>query len=144
MILSKCECGEKAIAYLADDGESWVVSCALAATGRCRSIVFGKTLEQAIDVWENYKGHEEVCPEVPAKGGPAKIPEHWWNVFTDPSRHNQLEECCRRTDNKTVKAVRSNRRQYVPDIYLFKCTCGRSHPRFFVGGGDKRPYWEVR
>jgi hypothetical protein len=32
----------------------------------------------------------------------------------------------------------------VPDIYKFHCTCGRVHTRFCAGGGDSRPYWEVR
>lgn len=144
MILSNCECGAKAIAYLADNGEDWVVGCALSANGGCRSKCVAKTLEEATDQWENYKvGHTLICPEVKAEGGPAKIPDKWWDTFTNPIRHNLLEECCRRKDTKTITAFRSNRRQYAPDVYIFKCTCGRKHPIFCVGGGDTRPVWEV-
>ena len=32
----------------------------------------------------------------------------------------------------------------TPDIYKFFCACGRTHVRFCVGGGDTRPFWEVR
>ena len=153
MLLSACECGEKALAYLADNGEDWIVSCANAPTGKCNAKVQASTMDEAVRRWNEVEYFVPASPRVKTQDCPADIPPHWFDVFTEPGRHNQLEACCRRTDNKEIEALRSNSRQWAPDIYIMHCTCGRQHRRFCVGGTGThpltgvehtRPSWECR
>jgi hypothetical protein len=62
--------------------------------------------------------------------------------------HNQqIKSCCRHPENHDIEAWYSSEAEAekgVPDIYIFHCTCGGKHRRFCVGGGDVRPFWELR
>lgn len=88
--------------------------------------------------------HVVACPRVKVKRCPAKIPVH----YTEALEHNQkIASCCRNPQEHEIEARFSDetqKRRGVPDIYIFHCTCGRQHRRFCVGGGDTRPFWEVR
>lgn len=68
--------------------------------------------------------------------------------YIEALEQNQLiASCCRHPENHTLEAWYSSdadRDRGVPDIYKFKCTCGRTHVRFCVGNGDERPFWEVK
>lgn len=65
--------------------------------------------------------------------------------FIEELEHNQkIASCCRHPENHDVEAWYSSPDEKTPDIYKFHCTCGRVHTRFCVGGGDTRPFWEVR
>lgn len=56
--------------------------------------------------------------------------------------HNQkISSCCRHPENHDVEALKSHPDEGAPDIYIFHCTCGRSHRFFCVGMEDERPEW---
>lgn len=60
---------------------------------------------------------------------------------------NQLiRSCCRHPENHEIEARKSHPDEPVPDIYVFHCTCGRKHTRFFIGEydreGERRPIWK--
>lgn len=139
-MLSRCECGSKAIAYLADNGSTWIACCILNLQdngGGCNCKVEAGTREAAIAKWNNIEYDIVVCPPVPAER--VDFPKHWLEVFTDPKRGNLLDECCRRIDNKVLEGRKSNSRQMAPDIYNFYCECGRKHSRFCVGASGVNP-----
>ena len=85
--------------------------------------------------------HVVACPRYPvAKLGNLLPPK-----FLEALEQNQkIASCCRHPENHDVEALKSNENEPAPDIYKFHCTCGRVHTRFMCGGGDVRPYWEVR
>lgn len=65
--------------------------------------------------------------------------------YLEALEHNQkIASCCRHPENHEIEAWYSSPKETIPDIYKFHCTCGKTHVRFCVGGGDVRPYWEVR
>lgn len=83
----------------------------------------------------------QVCPRVPV----SKVIDRLPIKYIEALEQNQLiAHCCRHPENHEIEALKSKEDEPVPDIYIFHCTCGRRHVRFCVGGGDKRPYWEVR
>ncbi len=85
--------------------------------------------------------HVLACERVKVADCPARIPD----AYIETLEHNQkISSCCRHPENHEISAWYSNEAETVPDIYKFHCTCGRTHVRFCVGGGDSRPYWEVR
>lgn len=59
-------------------------------------------------------------------------------------RNQKIASCCRHPENHDIEAFKSHPDEVLPDIYKFYCTCGRTHTRFCVGGGDVRPMWTVR
>jgi hypothetical protein len=88
--------------------------------------------------------HSLACERVKVAKCPARLPTKYFEAL----EHNQLiSSCCRHPENHDVEAWYSSEAEAakgVPDIYKFHCTCGRVHTRFCCGGGDTRPYWEVR
>ena len=68
--------------------------------------------------------------------------------FIECLEHNQkIAHCCRHPENHDISAWYScdaEKEKGTPDIYKFHCTCGRTHVRFMVGGGDVRPFWSIR
>lgn len=68
--------------------------------------------------------------------------------YFEALEHNQqIASCCRHPENHDLEAFYSSpadRDKGVPDIYKFHCSCGRTHTRFCVGGGDQRPFWDIR
>ena len=84
------------------------------------------------------------CKRIKVKKCPASIPVHYLETL----EHNQkIASCCRNPQEHEIEAWFSDavqKRRGVPDIYIFHCVCGRKHRRFCVGGGDTRPFWEVR
>ena len=59
-------------------------------------------------------------------------------------QNQKIASCCRHPENHDIEAFYSSAKETVPDIYIFHCTCGKKHTRFCAGGGDVRPFWEVR
>jgi hypothetical protein len=88
--------------------------------------------------------HVIACERVKVADCPAKLPIK----YIEALEHNQkIDSCCRHPENHDISAWYSSEAEAakgVPDIYKFHCTCGRTHVRFCMGGGDKRPYWEIR
>jgi hypothetical protein len=85
----------------------------------------------------------EACP----KRKVSDFPQGWLpSKFFEAMEHNQqLRSCCRHPENHEIEARKSHPDEQAPDIYIFHCTCGRKHRRFFVGATDRpegRPYWE--
>jgi hypothetical protein len=85
----------------------------------------------------------EACP----KRKVSDFPQGWLpSKFFEAMEHNQqLRSCCRHPENHEIEARKSHPEEQAPDIYIFHCTCGRKHRRFFVGATDRpegRPYWE--
>lgn len=65
--------------------------------------------------------------------------------YLEALEHNQqIASCCRHPENHEIEAFKTKEELTVPDLYIFYCSCGRKHPRLCVGGGDVRPFWEVR
>lgn len=87
--------------------------------------------------------HIIACPPRPV----AKLAHLLPPKYIEALEQNQkIASCCRHPENHTIEAwysCEAQRDTGVPDIYKFKCTCGRTHVRFCVGGGDERPFWEV-
>ena len=88
--------------------------------------------------------HILACPRVRVASCPARLPAK----YVESLEQNQLiESCCRHPENHDIEAwfsCEEERQKGTPDIYINICTCGRRHVRFCVGGGDSRPFWEVR
>ena len=85
--------------------------------------------------------HVLACPRHPV----AKLDRLLPIKFIEALEQNQqIASCCRHPENHDIEAWRSSENETVPDIYIFHCTCGRRHVRFCIGGGDARPFWEVR
>jgi hypothetical protein len=62
-------------------------------------------------------------------------------------QNQQIASCCRHPENHEIEAWYSSEadeEKGAPDIYKFHCTCGRVHVRFCVGGGEIRPFSEMR
>ena len=62
-------------------------------------------------------------------------------------QNQKISSCCRHPENHDIEAKYScdeEKEKGVPDIYIFHCTCGKQHVRFCIGGGDVRPFWDVR
>lgn len=57
-----------------------------------------------------------------------------------------LRHCCRHPENHMIAAFKSHPEEQVPDIYKWRCECGRTHVRFFIGEydreGERRPEWQ--
>ncbi len=82
--------------------------------------------------------HVLACARVKVTDLPAG---HLPQRFIEALEHNQqIASCCRHPENHEVEALKSHPEEEAPDIYVFHCTCGRKHPRFCVGNGD-RPFW---
>lgn len=63
----------------------------------------------------------------------------------DLEQNQKIAACCRHPEHHTIEAWFSNeaeRETGQPDIYIFRCTCGRQHRRFMLGSG-LRPFWVV-
>ena len=89
--------------------------------------------------------HILACPRVKVASCPARLPAK----YIENLEQNQLiESCCRHPENHDIEAwfsCEEERQKGTPDIYKFFCDqCGRTHVRFCCGGGDTRPFWEVR
>jgi hypothetical protein len=83
------------------------------------------------------------CPKVKV----ADLPPDFLPIrYIEALEHNQkISSCCRHPENHEIEAFKSHPDEQAPDIYIFHCTCGRKHRRFFVGATDRpegRPYWE--
>jgi hypothetical protein len=86
--------------------------------------------------------HKVACARTPvAKLPPGLLPLKYIEAL---EQNQQISSCCRHPENHEIEALYSNESETVPDIYIFHCTCGRKHRRFCCGGGDQRPFWEVR
>lgn len=82
-----------------------------------------------------------VCQRYPVAKLGGLIPAR----YIEALEHNQkISSCCRHPENHEIEAWKSKEDEPVPDIYIFHCTCGRRHINFCVGGGDVRPFWEIR
>jgi hypothetical protein len=85
--------------------------------------------------------HVLACPRYPVAKLAGLLPVK----FIEALEQNQkIASCCRHPENHDIEAFYSNENEKAPDIYIFHCTCGKKHRRFMCGGGDTRPYWEVR
>lgn len=85
--------------------------------------------------------HVPACRKVPVAKVMHLIPER----MLHPMEHNQkIASCCRHPENHEIEARYSSPKEKVPDIYIFHCTCGRKHRQFMAGGGDARPFWDIR
>lgn len=98
--------------------------------------------------------HVLACPRHPVSGVMNLLPARYIEAL---EQNQQIPSCCRHPENHDIEAIYSNEDERwrgrnpdtdlpnPPDIYVFHCNeCGRQHRRFCVGGGDERPYWEVR
>lgn len=98
--------------------------------------------------------HVPACPRYPVAKLINLIPPKFIEAL---EQNQQIMSCCRHPENHDIEAWYSNEEEAakgVPDIYIFKCTAvhpdsirpngERWHQRFCVGGGDERPFWEVR
>ena len=85
--------------------------------------------------------HVLACRRYPVAKLAHIIPAKYFEAL----EHNQkLASCCRHPENHEIEAFKSSPDEKLPDIYVFHCTCGRKHRRFCVGGGDTRPFWDIR
>lgn len=101
--------------------------------------------------------HQLACPRYPVRklmaydvngnlnpGGNNLLPLK----YVQSLEQNQLlSSCCRHPEAHEIEAwfsCEEERQKGTPDIYKNYCTCGRVHVRFCVGGGDVRPFWDVR
>lgn len=88
--------------------------------------------------------HILACPRYPVAKLSGLLPVK----YIEALEQNQLiSSCCRHPENHDIEAwfsCEEERQKGVPDIYINYCTCGRRHVRFCVGGGDVRPFWDVR
>jgi hypothetical protein len=87
--------------------------------------------------------HVPACPRYPVAKLFNLLPPKYIEVL---EQNQKIESCCRHPENHDLEAWYSCEDQAakgVPDIYKFKCTCGRTHVRFCVGNDDVRPFWSV-
>ena len=85
--------------------------------------------------------HVLACPRHPVAKLGNLLPIKYIEAL---EQNQQIASCCRHPENHDIEAWKSSENETAPDIYKFHCTCGRTHVRFCVGGGDARPFWEVR
>lgn len=85
--------------------------------------------------------HVQACKRYPVAKLFDQIPAKYIEAL---EQNQKIASCCRHPENHDLEAFYSKETETVPDIYIFHCTCGKKHTRFCVGGGDERPYWEVR
>lgn len=88
--------------------------------------------------------HSLACPPHPVAKLMNLIPLKYIEAL---EQNQQIASCCRHPEDHTLVAYFSCEEEAakgVPDIYVFHCTCGKKHTRFCVGGGDARPFWEVK
>lgn len=86
----------------------------------------------------------QACPPFPVAKLGGLVPAKYLEAL---EQNQKLALCCRHPENHTIEALYSceaERDRGMPDIYIFTCDCGKKHRRFCVGGGDVRPFWEVR
>ncbi len=86
--------------------------------------------------------HVLACPRVNV----ADLPEgHVKPKWIDQLEQNQLAaSCCRHPENHTIEAWKTHPDEEAPNIYIFRCTCGRKHVKFCVGETDNhRPMWNA-
>lgn len=81
------------------------------------------------------------CPRIPASKVWTLLPAKYIEAL---EQNQKIASCCRHPENHEIEALKSNENEAAPDIYIFHCTCGKKHTRFCCGGGDARPFWEVR
>lgn len=96
--------------------------------------------------------HVLACQRVPVEKVFGLLPAKYIEAL---EQNQKIASCCRHPENHDIEAFYSNEDERwrgknpaidmpnPPDVYIFHCTCGRRHPRFCVGGGD-RPFWEIR
>lgn len=84
----------------------------------------------------------QACPRHPAAKLKGLLPAK----FLEALEQNQfLAHCCRHPETHDVEAFRSRPEEEAPDVYVFHCNgCGRKHRRFCIGGGDQRPFWDIK
>lgn len=82
-----------------------------------------------------------VCERVPVRKWLHIIPKKYLEAL---EQNQQIHSCCRHPEEHDIEAFKSKPEETAPDIYVFHCKCGRRHRRFCVGGGDERPFWEIR
>ena len=90
------------------------------------------------------ENHMRACKRTKARKGWDLLPPHYIEAL---EQNQKIASCCRHPENHDVEAWYSSAddaAKGVPDIYKFICTCGRTHARFCVGGGDVRPVWDIR
>ena len=85
--------------------------------------------------------HVLACPRQPVAKLGGLIPQKYIEAL---EQNQKIESCCRHPENHEIEAWYSKPEEKTPDIYKFHCTCGKVHVRFCIGGGDVRPFWEVR
>ena len=85
--------------------------------------------------------HKLACKRYPVAKLANLIPVKYIEAL---EQNQKISSCCRHPENHEVEAFYSSESETVPDIYKFHCPCGRTHVRFCVGGGDVRPFWDVR
>ncbi len=86
--------------------------------------------------------HVLVCPPVKV----ADLPEgHIKPKWIEQQEHNQqIASCCRHPENHTIEAWKTHPDEEAPNVYIFRCTCGRKHTKFCVGEtDDHRPMWNA-
>lgn len=75
---------------------------------------------------------------------PGFIPARYYERNLE--QNQLLASCCRHPENHMIAAFKSHPDEQVSDIYKFRCTCGRTHVRFFIGEydreGERRPEWK--
>lgn len=81
------------------------------------------------------------CPRHPVAKLSGLLPIKYIEAL---EQNQKISSCCRHPENHDIEAFYSSAKEETPDIYIFHCTCGRKHVRFCIGGGDPRPYWEIR
>ena len=81
------------------------------------------------------------CPRYPV----AKLLDILPEKYLSQVRDRAPNACCREVESHDIEAFKSNpARTQEPDVYILYCGCGRKHRRLCGGGGDERPFWEVR
>lgn len=104
--------------------------------------------------------HTPACERVAYRAVQALIEAAGKGKWLEQLKQTAPLPCCSNPDTLDIEASYSNAAQAAkgePDLYRFYCrTCeaavfagekpggGFSHVKFCVGGGDERPFWEVR
>lgn len=86
----------------------------------------------------------QACPRHPVAKLFGLLPAKYIEAL---EQNQKIASCCRHPENHEIEAFYSSaveQAKGVPDIYINYCTCGRKHVRFCAGGGDVRPFWEVK
>lgn len=80
------------------------------------------------------------CPKVKV----ADLPEGFLKQkhIAHLEQNQKIASCCRHPENHEIEAHKSHPEEAAPDIYIFTCTCGKTHKFFCVGlEDDNRPTW---